>query len=177
VADPSTYRPKTGSIPTQPGVYRFRDKDGRVVYVGKAKSLRARLSSYFQDVANLHPRTASMVTTAASVEWTVVGTEVEVRRRLVEQHEAGALGQRHGDPHPLPLPARQLVDRAFGEVEGACRGQGLGDGTFVLARPAAEQPLVRMPAAADQVDDRDAVRRDRLLRKQAEHAGDVAGRA
>ena len=77
MADPSTYRPKPGSIPTQPGVYRFRDKDGRVVYVGKAKNLRARLSSYFQDVANLHPRTATMVTTAASVEWTVVGTEVE----------------------------------------------------------------------------------------------------
>jgi excinuclease ABC subunit C len=77
VADPSTYRPKPGSIPTQPGVYRFRDKDGRVVYVGKAKSLRPRLSSYFQDVANLHARTATMVTTAASVEWTVVGTEVE----------------------------------------------------------------------------------------------------
>jgi excinuclease ABC subunit C len=77
VADPSTYRPATGSIPTRPGVYRFRDKDGRVVYVGKAKSLRPRLSSYFQDLSNLHPRTATMVTTAASVEWTVVGTEVE----------------------------------------------------------------------------------------------------
>ncbi|MCW2822570.1 MAG: Excinuclease subunit [Marmoricola sp.] len=77
MADPSTYRPKPGSIPTQPGVYRFRDKDGRVVYVGKAKNLRARLSSYFQDVAHLHPRTATMVMTAASVEWTVVGTEVE----------------------------------------------------------------------------------------------------
>jgi excinuclease ABC subunit C len=77
VADPSTYRPKQGSIPTRPGVYRFRDKDGRVVYVGKAKNLRARLSSYFQDVVNLHPRTATMVTTAASVEWTVVATEVE----------------------------------------------------------------------------------------------------
>ena len=77
MADPSTYRPKPGSIPTSPGVYRFRDKDGRVVYVGKAKNLRARLSSYFADVASLHPRTASMVTTAASVEWTVVETEVE----------------------------------------------------------------------------------------------------
>ena len=77
MADPSTYRPKPGSIPTQPGVYRFRDKAGRVVYVGKAKSLRPRLSSYFQDIGNLHPRTATMVTTAASVEWTVVGTEVE----------------------------------------------------------------------------------------------------
>jgi excinuclease ABC subunit C len=77
VADPSTYRPKPGSIPTQPGVYRFRDKDGRVVYVGKAKNLRARLTSYFQDVVHLHPRTATMVTSAASVEWTVVNTEVE----------------------------------------------------------------------------------------------------
>ncbi|HTW15864.1 MAG TPA: excinuclease ABC subunit UvrC [Nocardioides sp.] len=77
MADPSTYRPKPGSIPTQPGVYRFRDKDGRVVYVGKAVNLRSRLSSYFQDVAGLHARTATMVTTAASVEWTVVATEVE----------------------------------------------------------------------------------------------------
>ena len=77
MADPATYRPEPGSIPTRPGVYRFRDKDGRVIYVGKAKSLRARLSSYFQDIANLHSRTATMVTTAASVEWTVVGTEVE----------------------------------------------------------------------------------------------------
>ncbi|WP_395691811.1 excinuclease ABC subunit UvrC [Nocardioides sp.] len=72
-----SYRPAPGSIPTQPGVYRFRDPRGRVVYVGKAKNLRARLSSYFQDVGHLHPRTATMVTTAASVEWTVVKTEVE----------------------------------------------------------------------------------------------------
>jgi excinuclease ABC subunit C len=77
VADPSTYRPSPGSIPATPGVYRFRDQNRRVVYVGKAKNLRARLTSYFQDIANLHPRTATMVTTAASVEWTVVNTEVE----------------------------------------------------------------------------------------------------
>jgi excinuclease ABC subunit C len=77
VADPSTYRPRPGSIPTEPGVYRFRDARGRVIYVGKAKNLRARLSSYFADPAGLHPRTASMVTTGASVEWTVVNTEVE----------------------------------------------------------------------------------------------------
>ncbi|BDZ43567.1 UvrABC system protein C [Paraoerskovia sediminicola] len=77
MADPATYRPRAGEIPTSPGVYRFRDEHGRVVYVGKAKNLRARLSSYFQDVANLHQRTRTMVTTAASVEWTVVGTEVE----------------------------------------------------------------------------------------------------
>jgi excinuclease ABC subunit C len=77
VADPSTYRPPTGSIPDQPGVYRFRDESGRVIYVGKAKSLRARLTSYFQDLVHLHPRTQTMVTSAASVEWTVVTTEVE----------------------------------------------------------------------------------------------------
>jgi len=77
VADPSTYRPRPGEIPTDPGVYRFRDKDGRVIYVGKAKNLRQRLSSYFQDVAALHHRTATMVRTGASVEWTVVTTEVE----------------------------------------------------------------------------------------------------
>jgi excinuclease ABC subunit C len=77
MADPATYRPAPGTIPDQPGVYRFRDKDGRVVYVGKAKSLRARLSSYFQDARALHERTRRMVETAASVDWTVVTTEVE----------------------------------------------------------------------------------------------------
>jgi excinuclease ABC subunit C len=77
MADPSSYRPKPGQIPDSPGVYRFRDEHGRVIYVGKAKSLRQRLSSYFQDLAGLHPRTRTMVTTAASVEWTVVTTEVE----------------------------------------------------------------------------------------------------
>ena len=77
MADPATYRPAPGEIPTTPGVYRFRDEHGRVIYVGKAKNLRARLSSYFQDIAGLHQRTQTMVTTAASVEWTVVGTEVE----------------------------------------------------------------------------------------------------
>ncbi|MFS0884548.1 excinuclease ABC subunit UvrC [Aeromicrobium sp. 179-A 4D2 NHS] len=77
MADPSTYRPRPGEIPTDPGVYRFRDEQGRVIYVGKAKNLRQRLNSYFQDVGNLHPRTHQMVTTASSVTWTVVNTEVE----------------------------------------------------------------------------------------------------
>ncbi|MCD6639309.1 MAG: excinuclease ABC subunit UvrC [Nocardioides sp.] len=77
MANPASYRPAPASIPTGPGVYRFRDPKGRVIYVGKAKNLRARLSSYFQDIGGLHPRTASMVTTGASVEWTVVATEVE----------------------------------------------------------------------------------------------------
>ncbi|MBF6470351.1 MULTISPECIES: excinuclease ABC subunit UvrC [Nocardia] len=77
MADPATYRPAPGTIPVEPGVYKFRDAHRQVIYVGKAKSLRSRLNSYFADVANLHPRTRQMVTTAASVEWTVVSTEVE----------------------------------------------------------------------------------------------------
>ena len=77
MADPRTYRPASGTIPDRPGVYRFRDHSGRVIYVGKAKNLRARLSSYFADLASLHPRTQAMVTTAESVDWVTVGTEVE----------------------------------------------------------------------------------------------------
>jgi len=77
VADPHGYRPAPGSIPESPGVYRFRDKHGRVIYVGKAKNLRSRLNSYFADFASLHPRTQAMLSTAAGVDWTVVGTEVE----------------------------------------------------------------------------------------------------
>jgi excinuclease ABC subunit C len=76
-SDPARYRPAPGSIPEAPGVYRFSDQHGRVIYVGKAKSLRQRLNSYFADLAGLHPRTRQMVTTAAKVEWTVVATEVE----------------------------------------------------------------------------------------------------
>ncbi|AQZ60992.1 excinuclease ABC subunit C [[Actinomadura] parvosata subsp. kistnae] len=72
-----SFRPKPGSIPESPGVYRFRDAHGRVIYVGKAKSLRQRLNSYFADFSALHPRTQTMLTTAADVDWTVVGTEVE----------------------------------------------------------------------------------------------------
>ncbi|GAA1517353.1 excinuclease ABC subunit UvrC [Dactylosporangium maewongense] len=75
--DPSTYRPAPGTIPDTPGVYRFRDPSGRVIYVGKAKSLRQRLNSYFADVWTLHARTQQMVTTAAKVDWVTVGTEVE----------------------------------------------------------------------------------------------------
>ncbi|WP_405493631.1 excinuclease ABC subunit UvrC [Nocardia sp. NBC_00511] len=77
MADPATYRPAPGTIPVEPGVYKFRDKFGQVIYVGKAKSLRSRLNSYFADISSLHPRTRQMVTTAAGVEWTVVSTEVE----------------------------------------------------------------------------------------------------
>ena len=74
---PGSYRPAPGEIPESPGVYRFRDQRGRVIYVGKAKSLRQRLNQYFADFASLQPRTQMMLQTAAGVEWTVVGTEVE----------------------------------------------------------------------------------------------------
>ncbi|HPE11878.1 MAG: excinuclease ABC subunit UvrC [Actinobacteria bacterium] len=77
MADPMSYRPPAGSIPPLPGVYRFRDSDTRVVYVGKATNLRSRLSSYFQSPAGMHPRTAAMVQTASSVDWVVVDSETE----------------------------------------------------------------------------------------------------
>ena len=71
------FRPEPSSIPDEPGVYRFRDAEGRVIYVGKAKSLRGRLGSYFADPRGLHSRTRSMVEAAASVDWIVVASEVE----------------------------------------------------------------------------------------------------
>ena len=77
MADPASYRPAPGTIPAQPGVYRFRDLEGRVLYVGKAKSLRARLANYFQDEYSLSARIRQMVHTASRVEWVVVGSEVE----------------------------------------------------------------------------------------------------
>ncbi|MEV4775102.1 excinuclease ABC subunit UvrC [Microbacterium sp. LWO13-1.2] len=77
MADVLPYKPRAGEIPTDPGVYRFRDAEGRVLYVGKAKNLRQRLSNYFAPLRTLHERTRRMVTTAASVEWTVVPTDVD----------------------------------------------------------------------------------------------------
>ena len=77
MADPASYRPKPGTIPTEPGVYRFSDAEGVVIYVGKAINLRQRLNSYFADPAALHFRTQTMVRTAAKVEWTLVRNELE----------------------------------------------------------------------------------------------------
>jgi len=77
MAQTVSWRPKAGEIPQQPGVYRFRDAASRVLYVGKAKNLRQRLSNYFAPLATLHERTRRMVLTAASVEWTVVGNDFE----------------------------------------------------------------------------------------------------
>jgi excinuclease ABC subunit C len=83
-------RPATGSIPDGPGSYQFVDRDGRVLYVGKAKSIRQRLSSYFQDPSALGPRTAQMVQQADHVEWMVVGSESEallLEHNLIQQFQ------------------------------------------------------------------------------------------
>ena len=77
MANELSFRPKTGEIPTQPGVYRWLDSTGRVLYVGKAKNLRARLSNYFGPLDSLHERTRRMVTSAADVQWTIVNSEYE----------------------------------------------------------------------------------------------------
>ena len=82
-------RPPAGTIPDAPGPYQFKDGAGRVIYVGKAKSLRARLSNYFQNPVNLHPRTAQMVATAESVEWIQVNNDVEalmLEYNLIKEH-------------------------------------------------------------------------------------------
>ena len=73
MSNPADYRPS--NIPTEPGVYRFYDKDDRVIYVGKAKNLKNRLNSYFG--SNLATKTHRMVHTAVRVDWTIVGTEIE----------------------------------------------------------------------------------------------------
>ncbi len=83
-------RPPAGTIPEAPGSYQFKDAHGRVIYVGKASNLRQRLSNYFQSPVNLHPRTAQMVETAESVEWTIVRNEVEalmLEYSLIKQHD------------------------------------------------------------------------------------------
>src|SRR6478609_11184523 len=88
-SDSMVTRPPAGTIPDTPGSYQFKDALGRVIYVGKASSLRQRLSNYFQDPRSLHPRTAQMVATAESVEWIQVRNEVEalmLEYRLIKQH-------------------------------------------------------------------------------------------
>ncbi|MDE3202933.1 MAG: excinuclease ABC subunit C [Acidobacteriota bacterium] len=83
-------RPPSGTIPDAPGSYQFRDRDGRVIYVGKAKSLRSRVGNYFQNPVNLPPRTAQMVANAESVEWIQVRNDVEalmLEYSLIKQHK------------------------------------------------------------------------------------------
>ncbi|CAI9392316.1 excinuclease ABC subunit UvrC [Microbacterium sp. T2.11-28] len=108
------YKPKPGEIPTDPGVYRFRDADGRVLYVGKAKNLRARLSNYFAPLRTLHERTRRMVTTAASVEWTVVATDVDSLQLeyMWIQEFSPPFNVRYKDDKSYPYMAVTLADEA-----------------------------------------------------------------
>ncbi len=108
------YRPKQGEIPTTPGVYRFRDAEGRILYVGKAKNLRARLSNYFAPLHTLHERTRRMVTTASSVEWTVVGSDVEALQLeyMWIQEFSPPFNVRYKDDKSYPYMAITLADEA-----------------------------------------------------------------
>jgi excinuclease ABC subunit C len=118
VADPSTYRPAPGTVPDAPGVYRFRDQTGRVIYVGKAKSLRSRLNSYFGDVWHLHQRTQQMVTTAAAVDWVTVKTEVEALQleySWIKQHDP-RFNVRYRDDKSYPYLAVTL-DEEFPRLQ------------------------------------------------------------
>lgn len=108
------YKPRPGEIPTNPGVYRFRDADGRVLYVGKAKNLRARLSNYFAPLHTLHERTRRMVTTAASVEWTVVPTDVDslqLEYQWIKEFDP-PFNVRYKDDKSYPYMAITLADEA-----------------------------------------------------------------
>ncbi|GAA5097684.1 excinuclease ABC subunit UvrC [Microbacterium yannicii] len=108
------YKPNPGEIPTNPGVYRFRDRDGRVLYVGKAKNLRARLSNYFAPLHTLHERTRRMVTTAASVEWTVVATDVDslqLEYQWIKEFDP-PFNVRYKDDKSYPFMAITLADEA-----------------------------------------------------------------
>ncbi|WEG10207.1 excinuclease ABC subunit UvrC [Microbacterium horticulturae] len=114
MADQLPYKPKQGEIPTEPGVYRFRDRDGRILYVGKAKNLRSRLSNYFAPLRTLHERTRRMVTTAASVEWTVVGSDVEALQLeyMWIQEYKPPFNVRYKDDKSYPYLAVTLADEA-----------------------------------------------------------------
>ena len=108
------YKPKPGEIPTNPGVYRFRDAAGRVLYVGKAKSLRQRLSNYFAPLHTLHERTRRMVTTAASVEWTVVDSDVDslqLEYMWIKEFDP-PFNVRYKDDKSYPYMAITLADEA-----------------------------------------------------------------
>ena len=105
-------RPPAATIPDAPGSYQFLDAEGRIIYVGKAKSLRSRVGSYFQNPAQLTPRTAQMVGAAAAVEWTTVATEVEalmLEYSLIQRHQP-RFNVRYRDDKSYPFLCVTLVD-------------------------------------------------------------------
>lgn len=109
-----SYRPKPGEIPTSPGVYRFLDAEGRVLYVGKAKNLRARLSNYFAPLETLHERTRAMVTSASALVWTVVASDVEALQLeyMWIQEFSPRFNVRYKDDKSYPFLAVTLADEA-----------------------------------------------------------------
>ena len=105
-------RPPAATIPDAPGSYQFLDAEGRVIYVGKAKSLRSRVGSYFQSPAALTPRTAQMVAAAAGVEWVTVANEVDalmLEYSLIQRHQP-RFNVRYRDDKSYPFLAVTLVD-------------------------------------------------------------------
>lgn len=109
---PELARPAAGTVPDEPGVYHFKDGDGRIIYVGKAKSLKSRLSSYFGDLALLAPRTAQMMSAAKAVDWISVDTEVEallLEYSLIQRHQP-RFNIRYRDDKSYPFLALTLVD-------------------------------------------------------------------
>ncbi|GAA1468197.1 excinuclease ABC subunit UvrC [Microbacterium thalassium] len=114
MADELPYKPRPGEIPTDPGVYRFHDAHGRVLYVGKAKNLRARLSNYFAPLRTLHERTRRMVLTATGVEWTVVATDVDslqLEYQWIKEFDP-PFNVRYRDDKSYPFMAITLADEA-----------------------------------------------------------------
>ena len=106
-------RPPAATIPDAPGSYQFLDAEGRIIYVGKAKSLRSRVGGYFQNPAQLTPRTAQMVGAAATVEWITVATEVEallLEYSLIQRHQP-RFNVRYRDDKSYPFLCVTLVDR------------------------------------------------------------------
>ena len=120
-------------------------------------------------------RRCSRLSCSHEVEHVDLVGDVEERRRLVEQQEVGLLRKRHCDPHPLALPARQLVDRAVGEFHRRGGFQRRTDRALVGFRPLLEELLMGRATTGHEIDDQDALGCDRRLREQPEPAGDLLG--
>ena len=146
-------RPPAGTIPELPGSYQFKDVHGRVIYVGKASNLRQRLSNYFQSPRNLHPRTAQMVATAESVEWTTVRNEVEalmLEFSLIKQHNP-RFNVRLRDDKSYPFLAVTVDERVAAGV-GDARPQAQGHPLLRSVRPRLRDPRHARSAAAQLPD-------------------------
>ena len=137
-------RPAAGTIPDAPGSYQFKDRDGRVIYVGKAKSLRSRLSNYFVNPALLPPRTRQMVTAAESVEWIEVRNEVEalfLEFNLIKKHKPRLLAGGSGLARPTGMAAPER------KVRPASARCGLAPSYWHLGQTARQARLIPLDRA------------------------------